>query len=222
IIAGDVTIDEVRPLAEKFYGVIPVRAEIGPRLRPEEPEHEAAIRVVLKDRRATAPILQRNYIAPSYATAVPGEAEALDVLAEILGGGTTSRLYEQLVVERRIATSAGAYYIGDALDSGRLGLYGLVADGTSVDEMEKAIDALVAEVADNGVTEEEVARARKSLIAQAVYALDSQGHMARIYGTSLTTGMTVADVRDWPNRMAKVTAGQVRDAARAHLRLEKS
>jgi zinc protease len=222
IIAGDVTAEEVRPLAEKFYGVIPIRAEIGPRLRPEEPEHEAAIRVILKDPRATAPVLQRSYLSPSYATADPGEAEALDVLAEILGGGTTSRLYEQLVVDRKVATSAGAYYSGDSLDNGRLGLYGLAADGTSMEDLEKAIDAVVAEIADKGVTAEEVARASSSLIAQAIYALDSQGHMARIYGASLTTGMTVEDVKDWPNRVAKVSAEHVRDAARAHLRLEKS
>jgi zinc protease len=222
IVAGDVTAKEIRPLAEKYYGVIPVRAEIGPRVRPEEPVHEAAIRVVLKDKRATAPVLQRFYLSPSYATADPGEAEALDVLAEILGGGTTSRLYEQLVVDRSVATSAGAYYSGDSLDGGRVGLYGLAADGTSIEDLEKAVDAVVAEVADKGVTEEEVERARSSLIAQAVYALDSQGHMARIYGASLTTGLTVADVQDWPNRIAKVTADQVRNAARAHLRLEKS
>jgi zinc protease len=222
IIAGDVTVDEVRPLAEKYYGVIPVRAEIGPRARPEEPEHEAAIRVVLKDRRATAPVLQRSYLSPSYATAKAGEAEALDVLAEVLGGGSTSRLYEQLVVDRKLATSAGAYYSGDSLDHGRIGLYGLAADGTSIEDLEKAMDAVVAEIADKGVTEEEIKRARSSLVAQAIYAQDSQGHMARIYGASLTTGLTVADIQDWPNRIARVTAEQVRDAARAHLRLEKS
>jgi zinc protease len=91
-----------------------------------------------------------------------------------------------------------------------------------MEDLEKAIDAVVAEIADKGVTAEEVARASSSLIAQAIYALDSQGHMARIYGASLTTGMTVEDVKDWPNRVAKVSAEQVRDAARAHLRLEKS
>lgn len=222
VIAGDVTADEVRPLAEKYYGVIPVRAEIGPRVRPAEPEHEAAIRVILKDRRATAPVLQRFYLTPSYATGKPGEAEALDVLAEILGGGTTSRLYEQLVVERKIATSAGSYYSGDSLDSGRIGLYGLAADGTPVEDLEKAVDGVVAEIAEKGVTEEEVGRARSSLVAQAIYSQDSQGHMARIYGASLTTGLTVADIQDWPNRIARVTAEQVRDAARAHLKLEKS
>ena len=69
--------------------------------------------------------MQRSYLAPSYATAEKGEAEALDVLAEVLGGGATSRLYKRLVVEKRLASYSGAWYTGDGLDSGTFGVYGV-------------------------------------------------------------------------------------------------
>ena len=118
IVAGDVTEQEIRPLAERIYGQIPVRAEVAPRQRPKEPPHEAAQRLTLKDPRVTTPLLRRQYIVPSYSTAEPGEAEALDLLGHILGGGTTSRLYRELVVEDQIASYAAAWYAGDYLDSG--------------------------------------------------------------------------------------------------------
>ncbi len=70
----------------------------------------------MKDARAASPTVQRSYLAPSYATATGSEAEALDVLAEILGGGTQAGSIRKLVVEQKIAAYAGAWYSGDALD----------------------------------------------------------------------------------------------------------
>ncbi|MGA8947767.1 MAG: insulinase family protein, partial [Pseudolabrys sp.] len=68
-----------------------------------------------------------------------------------------------------------------------------------------------------GVTAEELERAKTRLIADAVYALDNQASMARWYGTALTTGASVNDVKNWPDRIRAVTAEQVQDAARQWL-----
>lgn len=222
IVAGDVTPDEVRVLAEKFYEPIKRRVDVGPRVRPQEPKHEAAIQVVLKDPRATSPVLQRSYLTPSYATDEPGEAEALDVLSDILGGGTTSRLYEALVVEQKIAAAVGSYFYGDALDSGRFGIYGVAANGDTTDLIENGIEDVVAKLLKDGVTDDEVKRARNRLVAEAIYAQDSQSHMARIYGVALTTGQTVEDVQAWPERISKVTREQVEAVARKYLLIEQS
>ena len=110
VVAGDVTADEVKSLAEATYGKLPRRAEPPPRVRAREPEPLAARTVTLSDARVTQPSLRRSYLVPSYGTAVGNEAEALDVLSEIFGGGTTSLLYRQLVIEKGVATSAGAGY----------------------------------------------------------------------------------------------------------------
>ena len=101
VVAGDVTAEEVKALAEETYGKVPVVTEIGPRHRPQEPVQEAPRTVTLSDPRVTQPSMQRFYLAPSYATAKPGDAEALDVLAHILGRGSNSRLYQALVVDTR-------------------------------------------------------------------------------------------------------------------------
>ena len=84
-------------------------------------------------------------------------------------------------------------------------------------QFELEIDAVIGQIIDKGVTSEELERAKTRLIADAVYAQDNQASMARWYGTALTTGGSVNDVRHWPDRIRAVTADQVRDAARQWL-----
>jgi zinc protease len=217
VIAGDVTPGEALSLAQDVYGKIKRRADILPRRRPEEPPPVAARSLTLADARAENPLVQRDYLVPSFATAKRGESEALDVLARILGGGSNSRLYRALVVDQKIAVAAGAWYDSTALDSTKLSIYGSPRPGVMLPELEKAIDAEIESIVAGGVTEEELSRAKTKLIADAVYAHDSQSSMARWYGSALMTGATVNDVAKWPERIRAVTAKQVQEAARRWL-----
>jgi zinc protease len=217
VVAGDVTPDEVRTLAEETYGKVPRVAEMKPRIRPQEPVQEAPRTVTLADPRVTQPSVSRYYLVPSSTTARPGESEALDVLAHILGRGSNSRLYQALVVDKGIAVNAGANYDGTAVDATRLSVYGTPKPGTSLPQLEAAIDAVLAEVIENGVTADELERAKNRMIADAVYANDNQRMMAQWYGSALATGATVDQVRTWPDRMRAVSADAVRDAARRWL-----
>ena len=97
IVAGDVTPEEVRRLAEETYGKITPRPEAVRAPRPAEPPAVGPRAVTVRDEKVHEPQLQRAYIVPSNVTAEPGEAEALNLLAEILGGGATSRFYDELV-----------------------------------------------------------------------------------------------------------------------------
>jgi zinc protease len=217
VVAGDVTPDEVRALAEETFGKVPRVAEIKPRLRPQEPEQQAARTVTLADPRVTQPSVSRYYLVPSSTTAQPGESEALDVLAHILGRGSNSRLYQTLVISKGIAVSAGANYDGTAVDATRMSVYGSPKPGTSLPQIEEAIDAVLAEVIDKGVTGEELDRSKSRMIADAVYANDNQRMLAQWYGASLTTGASVEQIRTWPDRIRVVTAEAVREAARRWL-----
>jgi zinc protease len=214
VVAGDVTPEEVKQLAEETYGRVPRVAEVKPRKRPQEPKQEAPRTVTLSDPRVTQPSLSRYYLAPSYTSGRPGEAEAIDVLTHILGRGANSRLYQKLVIESGVAVSAGASYYGTALDATRLGVYATPKPGTSLTQIEEAIDAVVAELVEKGVTQDELERSRNRLIADAVYAQDSQSSLARWYGSSLATGLTIEQIRTWPERLRAVTVGDVKDAAR--------
>ena len=154
---------------------------------------------------------------PSYATAKREEAKALDVLAQVLGGGSNSRLYRRLVVDKRLATNAGAAYQGSAVDPTRLSVYATPQPGVALPDIENEIDAVIAEVIADGVAAEELERAKTRLIADATYAQDNQSSMARWFGVALSTGSTVQDVLTWPDRIRAVSAAQVQSAAKTWL-----
>jgi zinc protease len=217
VIAGDVTADEVKTLAEATYGAIKPVAKIGPRQRPQEPAQVAPRHVTLADPRVQQPSLQRHYLTPSSVTAKPSESEALEVLAFILGHGNTSRLYRKLVVERGLGVGASAWYSGTALDMTQFAVYGSPKPGVTLPQLEQAIDAVIDDVVANGVTADEVARATNRLVAESIYARDSQSTMARWFGSALATGSTVDMVLSWPDRIRAVTPESVHAAAKAWL-----
>jgi zinc protease len=217
IVAGDVTADEVRKLADETYGKIPARGEAPQRRRPREPDPRAERLVKLADEKVEQPSHQRVYLVPSYTTAKPGEAEALELLGHLLGGGQTSLLYRKLVVEQKIAVMAGAYYMGTALDDTRFWVYAMPAPDVTLEALDEAVRGVIAEVAEQGVDADDLARAKTRLIADAVYAQDSQAMLARWYGAALTTGTSVKDIREWPQRMDAVSSDAVREACRTWL-----
>ncbi len=222
IVAGDVTEDEVRKLAEATYGKVPRRAEPPPRVRPREPEPLAARTVTLADPRVTQPTVQRAYVVPSYATAEPGEAEALDLLSDILGASTTSRFYRQLVVDKGVATDVGAYYRSSSLGDTQFAVYGVPRGDVSLDDLMADIDGVLSDLVANGVSEEELAKAKHRVLADAIYAQDNHSALARVFGTALATGQTVEDVQNWPAAIEAVTTDQIVAAARKYLSVRRS
>jgi zinc protease len=217
VIAGDVSADEVKRLAEETYGKVQRVTEVQPRKRPQEPEPDAARTVTLTDPRVTQPSLSRYYLAPSYTTGRKGESEAIELLAHIMGRGQNSRLYQKLVIDNSIAVSVGASYYGTALDDSRIYFNGTPKPGTSLSQLEEAMDGVIGELAEGGVRQEELDRARTRVIADFTYAQDNQSLLARWYGASLATGMTMDQIATWQDRLRAVTVEDVRNAARKYL-----
>lgn len=216
VISGDVSLDEVRPLAEKYYGAVP-RREVPERIRPVEPEQFAPRRVTLESPRVRQPSVSVSYLAPGYNSPGKEHAYPLQVLSEILGGGTVGRLYGSLVVEQALAAGAGAGYSGDDLDHGTFRFYVSPRPGTDLEAAEAALRAEIDKLLKDGVTETEVAEAVERLQSAAVFARDSVSTPSRVLGSALVTGQTIADVEAWPERIGQVTAEQVTAAARAVL-----
>src|SRR6202162_5763622 len=217
IIAGDVSAEQAKADAEATYGKIAPRAENNPRQHPMEPVQEAPRTVTLADSRVEQPSVSRNYLVPSDATAKPGESEALDVLTNILGSGSNSRLYRTLVVDKGIALNAGASYASTALDYAKLGVYGVPKPGVTLRQVEDGIDAVLADVIEHGVNADDIDSAKKRLIAEAVYAQDNQATLARWYGAAIACGQTVDMVQAWPDHVRAVTPHTVQPVARQWL-----
>lgn len=214
IVAGDVDPDAVFAMAKTIYGPIPPFGAPPVRLRPREPEPKTHRLVSLADEKVEQPRYQSVHLVPSYRTGAPGEAEALEVLAFLLGGGQTSILFKTLVMDEKIAVSAGAYYMGTALDDTRFFVYAIPVPGVTLEQLEERITAIIDGLAKEGFSDAALSRAKTRLIAEAIYARDSQMTLANWYGASLATGLTIADIAAWPDRIEAVTADQVQQALR--------
>jgi zinc protease len=222
VIAGDVTEAEVRQLAAETYARVPRRAEPGERRRAQEPPPLAARVVTRTDSRVTQPSMSRRYLVPSYGTGPEREALALDILSDILGGGTTSRLYRTLLVDKGIASAAGAGYRGTAIDETSFIVYAVPRGDITLEALADEVDAVIHRLVEEGVTEEELARSKRHVLADAVYTRDRIGSLARIFGAALATGESIADVQEWPGRIQEITATEVQAVARKYLTPERS
>jgi zinc protease len=215
IVAGDVTPDEVRRLAQAHYGPLAPTEGLAARARPQEPPSRAARRMVLADARVAQPSLIRSYLAPEREPGDQREAAALVYLADLLGGnGATSVLGRALQFDSQIAVHTSAGYGATSLDDSTFSFVVVPADGVSLAEAEAALDAQIAGFLESGPDLEAFERIKMQVRASEIYALDDVGDLADRYGRALTTGLTIADVQAWPEVLQAVTPDDVMRAAR--------
>ena len=218
VVAGDADPAEVRRLAEQYYGPIPAEDQLPPRFRPAEPPQLAERRLIYEDQRVSQPYVTRAYLAPERDPGAQETAAALTYLAEILGGSSfTSLLGKRLSFDTQVALFSGAYYDGDSLDTGTFGLTVAPAEGVTLQEVEDAMDQVLADFLTEGIDPAQFERIRTELRAAEIYARDDVDGLARRYGAALAAGLTVADVQSWPDVLQSVTPDDVMEAARAVL-----
>lgn len=217
VVTGDVEPEEVRALAEKYYGVIPANPDLPERVRSAEPPQTAERRLIFRDARVAQPYVRRSYLAPERNPGAQEEAAALVFLREILGGGTTSFLAEELQFDRQIATYAAAFYRGVALDDTTFTLIVVPQDGVSLQEAEDAMDAALAKFLETDLDADQIERIKFQLRAEQVYGRDDVDSIGNRYGQGLTSGLTVEDIQAWPDILQAVTEEDILRAARTLL-----
>lgn len=221
VVAGDVTAAEIKPLAEKYYGPIPPTI-LPPRVWKAEPPAIAARRVILRHANVRQPVLMRDYIAPSLNDGDGAQVMPLYVLAQMLGGGETSALYQSLVVKQKLAVRVGADYDGIARGPAEFSLHAVPADGVSVSQLEAAMDAEIKKFLAAPPAEGDITRAKTRLKSEVIYARDGVQNMASIFGMLRATNAPASLFETWPAQIDAVTAAQVQAAGRAVLTPEHS
>jgi len=214
IVAGDVSPDEVRALAEEHYGGLEPTPDLMPRMRPQEPPHLADRRIYFEDQRVARPYVSRAYLAPERDSGAQQEAAALTLLAQILGGsGVTAVLSRTLQIEDETSLFAGAYYTSTSYDDSSFSVVNLPVPGRSLEEAEADLDRVIATFLETGIDTEQLERIKFQFSASDIYQQDSVQDLAREYGVALTSGLTVADVQAWPEVIAATTPEDIMDMA---------
>lgn len=222
VVTGDVEPDEVRALASETYGKIPANPALKPRARPQEPPQRSARRLVYEDPRVAQPSLRRSYLAPERDPGDQRTAAALELLSEILGGGTTSVLNEALQFDQKKVVYAGTFYSGTSLDDTTFNVVVVPVPGVSLDDAEIALDATIAAFLDTGVDPGHLDRIKRQLRAAQIYERDSVDSVGNRYGRALTSGLTIEDIQAWPAVLQDITPEEVMEAARLVFRLDQS
>jgi zinc protease len=221
VVAGAVAGEDVKELAEIYYGVIP-KKQLEQRRRVQEPPQIAARRLTMDSEQIGQASWSRRYRAPSYKYGKTHHTYALQVLNKIIGGGTTSHLYRSLVVENNLAVSAGSWYRAENIGPSVFGFYASPQDGISIEKLENSVDSVINSVVNGGVSQEEVDDAKTQLQRSAVFAKDSVTAPARTIGSALATGRSIQDIESWPDKVSEVTRDDVIAAAKWVLRIRHS
>ncbi len=217
VVSGDVTEQKLRPLVEKTFGKIPAqKIALPPRTRPHSPPLRGETLVRVADPDIRQPLTQSMWRVPS-AHQNPEESLALQILAEILGGGPSTRLYQDIVVGKKLATGIDMGYQSTRLDDGEVSIFATVAPGVQPENVATAIAENLRTLVQKGVTDQELRTAKDALEAAAIYARDSLAGPAMTVGQALATGQSLEDVESWPERIETVTAAQVQEVAAKYL-----
>jgi zinc protease len=216
VIAGDITMEALKPMVEKHFGPIPSRP-VPPRKRVQEPDHSGiVISLEQENPRVSQISIYWNYAAPTHREPNSKYFYPLIVLSQAMGGNDISRLNRALVEEQKIAVQATCSYESyehGGLDPQPIELAATLAPGKDLVTLKASLQKLVNEVIETGITEKELADAKRDILAALAFARDGNSSSVQTF-TRLGGGFTVEQIEDLPNLINAVTAAQVLEAAK--------
>ena len=207
VFTGDVTPEEIFVMAEEYFGPIPAQ-DPPQQVRTVEPEQNGERRILI-EADAPTPLLHMVFQAGS---ATDPETQPLNLLLNILVGGTSSRLHRALVEDEQVALSVGGFQM-EGFDPGLVYFYLTLPPGADIAAVEARVLEELALIADEGITEAELAKARNIMIA------DFWRGLATINGKASALGNAEVFLGDYerafalPEELAAVTSGILKDVA---------
>ena len=212
IVTGDVKPDEVRALAERYYG------KLKPRPLPLRKSQIEAPQKGIKRIWVKAPA-ENPYMVMAYKVPRLRDVEkdvdpyALEVLSAVLNGYDNARLTRELVRERRLADDVNVGYDSINRADSLFVLDGTPANGHTTEEIEQALREEIQRIAKNGVSQEELKRVKAQVVAGQIYKRDS------VFGQGIEVGVAEISEISWRqidrmlDKIKEVTPAQVQAVA---------
>lgn len=207
VISGDVNAKDVFEKAGKYYGQIKNEGALSRSQWPKVADVYGQSLIIHDHKSVKQPIWRRTYRVPSMGKDYK-RALALTVADNIIGGNT-GRIYQSLVVDKKLASSASFYYNGVSVDDGSVSVGVAPIDGVTLSQIDAAVISVLNDVAENGVSVDEVEKAVSKLQDESVYERDSLTGPAMMLGYQLVSGLTLDQAERWVHDLENVTAGDV-------------
>lgn len=215
-LVGDIDPAEAREVLEEYFGKLPP-GPVPPKVEAKEPEPSQEKRVEVPF--DAAPALMTGYLKP---TMPHPDDYVFDILDGVLCEGRTSRLYKRLVVQDRLVqnVACSASSPGGRLDN-LFFIYASILPGHTDAEVLKAIDDELAKILKDGVSSEELDKAKKNLLASWNYEMQSNDEAAQLLSYFEALAGTWRYVLDHPKRIKAVRSGDVQRVVQRYLRPER-
>ena len=211
VVTGDFSTEEILAKIKSAFEKIPRGAE-PPKVRAEEPPQRGERRVILK-KEAELPFLLMYYHAPNLKSP---DNYALDLLSLVLAGGRSSRLYHELVYQKRIARSIDADYSSVSIDPTGFSVTGQLMPGKEPAEVEREIDGLLEKIKLELISERELQKAKNQVESSFIFAQDSIfGQAMKIGYYEAAAGWRMMDA--YLDGIKRVTREDIRRVAKQYL-----
>ncbi|MFS6937799.1 M16 family metallopeptidase [Neisseria animaloris] len=213
VIVGDVNAKQTLKTAENLFGKIPAKT-LPPRNRINETAERAPVSAETTSAVTRQPVIALSYRVPKLEKTTDKLPYALDVLSDILGGNSSSRLDKNLVRGKQLALDIGVNYDMFSRDMPLFSIVAMPAEGTGDKALLESIRSEIKNIADNGISQSELERVRRLSAASEIYAKDSMTSQASLLGQLETRGFKYSDEAEIRRRLQKVSAADVQAAAK--------
>ena len=215
MVTGDIDPKEVFKLAEAAFGAIKNKVKI-PEVKFVEPEQDGAKRIMVR-KESEVEMLAIAFHIPNFQD--PDQI-ALSVISEILYSGKSSRLYKELVDEKRLVNSVYAYNM-ENIDPGLFIFLATCNPGVKAEAVEKELLEQIELMKTTQVTKAELDKVKINSKSDFIYSLESSTSVANLFGSYLVRG-DMAPLLAYEEDIEKITAKQVQDAAKKYFDFGKS
>lgn len=191
IIVGDVEFDEVLKLAEEKYGSIEAKPVIRYYPNPE-PVHNASMELTVKSPQVADPTLWIRYKVPMVKHT--SEIFPIDLAVKMLGGGKSSKLHQDLVLDKNVAVSVFAYYSGLTFSDGFIDIIVIPRNGIALNVVEKELEKSISNFIHTGVTVEDLENEKYKYKAEQLDCFSSLDSIAFFYSQRLALNLPVEEI----------------------------
>ena len=217
ILSGDLKLKKAKTLSEKYFGKIISDDIIRKGDYLSDPPMKTQISINHKHPNVKQKIWKRLYKTTSMTESLK-KGLALDIGIQIIAGGKTSVLYQELVNKQKLFAAVGGYYQGITKGPGIIYFYAIPNRDLTSDQIEKKINKVLRTEIERGISADDFKRKKNEYYYDFVYQQDGIGQPAQIIGEALSVGISLENIENWDKLIEELTVKEINDALKVFLK----